>query len=158
MRFRSCHYRAIIVETEKRKQPFNVCTLFTNNSVVATLAVGKSPDQLLGLVKSLVTYTHEPAGQDYWQTVEETLQLKTGDCEDGAILLANLLVASGQPYYKVLIYVFDAHVTVQFDGRWMDWTGLDDRALDQLEATSFRYCFNRRHAYTTLENVDKWKK
>lgn len=33
----------------------------------------------------------EKEGEDYWQTPEETLRLKTGDCEDKALLLRRFL-------------------------------------------------------------------
>lgn len=38
---------------------------------------------------------------EYWQFGYETLYLKTGDCEDSAILLANMLLIAGIPYWKV---------------------------------------------------------
>jgi hypothetical protein len=34
-------------------------------------------------------------GEDYWQLPKETLQIKTGDCEDFSILLCSLLRANG---------------------------------------------------------------
>lgn len=38
---------------------------------------------------------------EYWQFWYETLQLKSGDCEDGAILIANLMLAAGIPYWRI---------------------------------------------------------
>ena len=38
---------------------------------------------------------------EYWQFSYETLKFKTGDCEDGAILLANLMISKGIPYWKI---------------------------------------------------------
>lgn len=38
---------------------------------------------------------------EYWAYGYQTLKHRTGDCEDGAILLANMLVANGVPYYRV---------------------------------------------------------
>lgn len=38
-----------------------------------------------------VEHKEEPSGIDYWQTPEETYSLKTGDCEDKAILLMYIL-------------------------------------------------------------------
>ena len=42
-------------------------------------------------VNRLITYLEEPEG-DYWQQPAETLELKTGDCEDFAILKYRLLM------------------------------------------------------------------
>jgi len=49
------------------------------------------------LVNSHVTYVAEPAGQDNWQNLERTAQLKTGDCEDYAIAKRELLIRNGVP-------------------------------------------------------------
>jgi len=38
---------------------------------------------------------------EYWQFPYETLNSKKGDCEDGAILLANIMLHSGIPYWKI---------------------------------------------------------
>lgn len=39
--------------------------------------------------------------EEYWQFPYETLKLRTADCEDGAILLANLLIELGVPSHRV---------------------------------------------------------
>jgi len=39
--------------------------------------------------------------REFWQFPFETLFYKTGDCEDGAILLANLMLQAGIPYWKI---------------------------------------------------------
>ena len=44
----------------------------------------------------------ETAGMnEFWQFSYESLQTKKGDCEDGAILLHNILLAAGIPYWKL---------------------------------------------------------
>jgi predicted transglutaminase-like cysteine proteinase len=43
-------------------------------------------------VNKLIKYKAEPEGVDIWQEPEETLALKTGDCEDYAILKYRLLM------------------------------------------------------------------
>lgn len=46
--------------------------------------------EVLRYVKSIIKYTGDTQVwkmAEYWQTAEETLSLKTGDCEDGAILI-----------------------------------------------------------------------
>ena len=51
----------------------------------------------------------EPWGGDYWQTPEETLSYRTGDCEDFSILLCSLLRAYGIAAERV-------YVTLGVDG------------------------------------------
>jgi hypothetical protein len=43
------------------------------------------------------------AGRDAWQFPDETLHLKVGDCEDRALLLASLLLASGISTFNVRV-------------------------------------------------------
>ena len=38
---------------------------------------------------------------EFWMFSFETLEAKTGDCEDGAILLANLMLSAGVPYWRI---------------------------------------------------------
>jgi transglutaminase-like putative cysteine protease len=42
-----------------------------------------------------IEYKNEKIGEDYWQRADETEELKTGDCEDQAIYLHNLLIKDG---------------------------------------------------------------
>jgi len=44
---------------------------------------------------------------EYWQLPYETLTTKKGDCEDGAIFMANLALAVGVPYWRVRINAGD---------------------------------------------------
>jgi hypothetical protein len=77
--------------------------------------------------------------EEYWQTPEETLSLRTGDCEDFAILLCTLLRAYGidEEYIYVAIGVDDKEYGHAFliedwylDGEW--------RAIEpQVEAEPF---------------------
>jgi hypothetical protein len=46
-------------------------------------------------VKNTIPYKAELGDEDYWQTPKETLALKTGDCEDKAILLQHLFMLEG---------------------------------------------------------------
>lgn len=54
----------------------------------------------LAWVKQLVTYTGDPAAwgmTEKWQLPDETFSMRTGDCEDGAILLMEVLRQNGIP-------------------------------------------------------------
>lgn len=58
---------------------------------------------------------------DFWLFPDETLSLAVGDCEDGAILLAQMLVAAGiSPYCVrvVLGHLFDAHAVLLGGHAW----------------------------------------
>ena len=51
------------------------------------------------MVAATITYLPDDqdqfVGDDHWQTVEETLQLGTGDCEDQAVLMASIVTVLG---------------------------------------------------------------
>lgn len=68
---------------------------------------------------------------EVWLFAFEALDLKHGDCEDGAILLANIMIKSGIPYWRVRLNTGDVegggHCWVTYlresDNQWliMDW-------------------------------------
>lgn len=61
-------------------------------------------------VKNNITYigdTQHWGITEYWQTVEETLDSKEGDCEDGAILLYWLCRRKGVPINRLLLMCGD---------------------------------------------------
>ena len=67
---------------------------------------------------------------EFWAYAYQTLNRKQGDCEDGAILLANMLIRSGIPYWKVRISAGDTpyggHAYVTFYDEERDrWVSLD---------------------------------
>ena len=69
---------------------------------------GKTNDEkalnALKLVISTIKYTpdKEDYGYDeYWAYPYQTLKRKKGDCEDGAILIANILIRSNVPYWRI---------------------------------------------------------
>jgi predicted transglutaminase-like cysteine proteinase len=71
---------------------------------------GKSDDEkavnALKHVINNITYTPDKTTygySEYWAYPYQTMKRKKGDCEDGAILLANIMVKSGIPYWKVRI-------------------------------------------------------
>ncbi|MHA1852294.1 MAG: transglutaminase domain-containing protein [Candidatus Heimdallarchaeaceae archaeon] len=46
---------------------------------------------------------------EYWAYPYQTLKRRQGDCEDGSILLANIMVKSGIPYWKVRLCAADVY-------------------------------------------------
>jgi len=66
--------------------------------------------QCLKWVISNITYIEDKKDynyDEYWAYSYQTLQRKKGDCEDGAILLANILLSNGIPYWKIRITAGD---------------------------------------------------
>jgi hypothetical protein len=50
-----------------------------------------------------IRYQREPEGREDWQTALETLERKTGDCEDLAAYLAGYLQAHGHPHARAFL-------------------------------------------------------
>ena len=62
----------------------------------------KTPTDLGNWLKSNFTYKDEI--EDYWQSSEETVKLKTGDCDDLMILSDKILTDLGYDSTKLAIY------------------------------------------------------
>ncbi len=81
-------------------------------------------------------------GKDYWQTPEETLTYRTGDCEDFSILLCSLLRAYGIDARRVYVALGvdgeeDGHAFVMED--WChdgEWRRLESQAPARFSAYS----------------------
>ena len=72
--------------------------------------VGKNDDEtiykILLFVMDNLKYTSDTDTKsqvEFWQNPEDTVTLKKGDCEDGAILIKSLSLIAGIPDYKVRI-------------------------------------------------------
>jgi len=44
---------------------------------------------------------------EFWMYPQEAIDIRKGDCEDGAILLVNLMMAAGIPYWKIRLTAGD---------------------------------------------------
>lgn len=68
---------------------------------------------------------------EFWLYPSETLKLLGGDCEDGAILLVNLMRVIGIPYWKIrltagLVFFLSGHAYVNYFCEELDhWVLLD---------------------------------
>ena len=60
----------------------------------------KALEGLKWVIKNII-YTTDKDPSEWWQFSYETINRKKGDCEDGAILLANILIQAGVPYWKL---------------------------------------------------------
>jgi hypothetical protein len=148
--------RVRIVETTKRNEPIDV-TKFLNflGTKLPNIPLTQSS---LDWVHNHIVYKSEE--KDFWKFPNETLTDGYGDCEDGAILLACLILARNKliPYYEVLVNVYETpqHVAVTLAGELCDWTNSNLKRVPS--DWKFWYCFNKKHAYTTKRNVKLWKK
>jgi hypothetical protein len=74
---------------------------------------------------------------EHWPFAYETVSLRAGDCDGGAILLANILLKSGVPYWRVRLNAGDVkgggHAWVTYlresDNQWviLDWCFVDNK-------------------------------
>lgn len=62
----------------------------TNDEIVADV-----------LAWSILNLHYVPDKGEFWQYAYETLLTRTGDCEDGAILMGCILLNSGIPYWRI---------------------------------------------------------
>ena len=68
--------------------------------------------------------------EEFWMYPSETLKTRKGDCDDGAILLANLMLVAGIPYWKIRLTAGmvpeggHAYVTYYYEGGDY-WVALD---------------------------------
>jgi uncharacterized protein YneR len=163
--------RVVIIEKDKRASPIDVTKFLDLSKYLPRKFMIEFPltQSSLDWVHSHITYKSEE--KDFWKFPNETLADGYGDCEDGAILLACLLLkrefevdSTGHvrllPYYAVLVNVFDTeagfHVAVTVGDELRDWTNPTLKTVP--DSWKLWYCFNRKHAYTLKENADKWRK
>ena len=85
----------------------------------------ESPGELSQWLQDNFKYKAEEFLQDYWQTPEETLELKTGDCEDFAFLVLYILNQQTKPKEAYFVLIdsgeVDSHAICVFkkeDGTW----------------------------------------
>jgi predicted transglutaminase-like cysteine proteinase len=89
-----------------------------------------------------VTDTTNFKKEEEWLLPFETMTIKTGDCEDGAILLANIMLKSGIPYWRIRLNAGDVkgggHCWCTYlresDNQWtiLDWCFYPEDALKGL--------------------------
>lgn len=99
----SCRKNYAVVAADSKGRFRYVNEFLTGYAPPARLPKDLSRLQMLftiwGAVHENCHYTHDPGGKhkqtDNWQTAVETQNLRTGDCEDSAIFLADWLISRG---------------------------------------------------------------
>ena len=100
----------------------------------------------------------KPEKGEFWKFPFETLRDKEGDCEDLAILLANLLIASGIEAWRVRLCAGKTKAGPHVWVEWFDgdaWRNLDFFGYEPIEVW---YCWDSEYAYTRKENIEKWRR
>ncbi len=118
-------------------------------------------DDIRGWVADSIAYESDEKrwGRDYWQTPEETLSYRTGDCEDFSILLCSLLRAYGIDAQRVYVALGvdgenDGHAFVIED--WYcdgDWRRVESQAAAQLSSHS-RLFFSGSYLDSRLDKYE----
>lgn len=114
-------------------------------------------------------------GGEFWQMSFETLKQKQGDCEDGAILMANMLLNSGVPYWRIRLNAGSVqgggHAWLTYlresDNKWyvMDWCYWPHESLgwkkkwdDAEKYFRIWFSWNKRYIFGDLPKVNKLKR
>jgi len=105
---------------------------YTNDDRLPTFKGGydEIAIECLDWVAENIEYTKDSEGE-FWQFAFETHKRRKGDCEDGSILIANMLLMSGVPYWRVRLNAGNVlgggHAWVTYlsekDNKWyvLDW-------------------------------------
>ncbi|MHA1470388.1 MAG: transglutaminase-like domain-containing protein [Candidatus Asgardarchaeia archaeon] len=129
-------------------------------------------------VKDNITYVSDKTDfglEEYWEYPQETLKTRKGDCDDGAILIANLMLASGIPYWKIRLTAGDvdgghAYVTYYCEEKnyWVacDWCYLPDtrpinQRPDYKDSPIYKevwFSWNQKYAFHKGVKLQKKKK
>ena len=133
----------------------------------------------LNWVKKNITYTSDTTeyGEDeFWAYAYQTLKRKKGDCEDGAILLSNIMLKSGIPYWRIRLNAGDvkggghAYVTYcrETDNEFvvLDWcywykdTLIKDRKLhkDEQDYYGIWFSWNLMYSFGKMETMAEMPK
>jgi len=173
------YYNGRVIPTTKSNIEIDLRNFFNPNDskvrgIVDGLGISRLSDDekalkcLLWVIDNIKYVGDEKKGySEFWQFAFETLYYKTGDCEDGAILLANMMLSSGIPYWKVRLSAGKvkegghAYLTYycEIEDRWvvLDWSYSPSREkirsrIDYKDDKNYlgvwfswneRYCFSK---------------
>ncbi len=151
-------------------------------TVASEIAIEETDDGnaltcLKWVIKNIKYVLDNTKGQlEFWQFPFETLEYKSGDCEDGAILLANLMIMKGIPYWKIRLSagfvnlnrkkIGHAYLTYycESQGKWviLDWCywpnslEIQDRKnyKDEENYLEVWFSWNLKYSYSKGLNTD----
>lgn len=108
-----------------------------NQSHIPRISGGSNDEKAMNALKTVINMIDYVSDQSQFKRPEtwlfpfETMQTRKGDCEDGAILLANMMLKAGIPYWRVRLNAGEVkgggHAWVTYlresDGEWytFDW-------------------------------------
>jgi hypothetical protein len=86
------------------------------------IIIENEQDALMYMFRIRYEYDEDVWGKEYFQTPEETVYFKTGDCEDYALLLAYLLDRIGIKVYLVCINdnSDSDHIILYYNGKYVE--------------------------------------
>ena len=128
----------------------------------------------LKFIRSNIRYVSDKSSyalDEYWAYSYQTLKRRLGDCEDGAILMANITLKSGIPYWRIRLNAGDvkggghAYVTYcrETDNQFvvLDWCywykhlDIKDRKLHSEERDYYGIWFswNQKYSFGNMETM-----
>jgi len=182
-------YNARAFFNSKKKTPVDVRIFFQPNDFhlrdivnksyigIGNLSKGSFDEQALKCliwVHNFFPYVDEKTVvnmPEFWMFVFEALFYGKGDCDDGAILLANLMLVAGIPYWRIRLNAGDVkgggHCYVTYcrevDNEWvvLDWcywyddTPIENRVLhkDQRDYYDLWFSWNKKYAFGKMQTM-----
>ena len=128
-----------------------VCLILCSCSSVDPIAAEVNRD-----ISSKISYKSDIEAhgvKDYWQSPRQTLQLKTGDCEDFAILQANILhtkynIPSSKIKYAYFKNSVEGHMVVLYNNIIIDYDGVYEFSKIYKERFAYVMSFNYHNTRT----------
>ena len=101
--FKEYWYNKYSKKNDKKWNGISLKSYCTTKNKTVPKVTGSNSDDLankaLKKVHSLIPYLGDP--KEYWQYADETVYRRLGDCEDGAILMYNIMITSGVPAWRI---------------------------------------------------------
>jgi hypothetical protein len=156
----------------------DVRTFFNPNDSLLPVFTGTNDEIALAAlryVNGFLTYVSDKENvrlNEYWQFPFETIALKISDCEDGAALIANIMLKSGIPYWRLRLNAGlvegGAHAYVTYlaeDNEWyvLDWCFNFDDSVANFKKVPFSklskyyaiwFSWNQKYAFYDMAFTD----
>lgn len=120
----------------------------------------KNEEQIVYWVYKNIKYIDDKKGRDKWQTPEETLLLKTGDCEDMTILTMYLIhKVLGYKCEFMAVHMFEnkknlgKHATAVNGNKFYDPTYMMDGILANPEVYSYKEIYRKDYDFIMFITV-----